>query len=125
MPQEIRKIIFSSEETLEALQERDGNGSVPVDRGLSLSIDEAGRCLNMALAMGPQGAAPRTSKRDVTEVGAALIKFCLDNGIPIPRGAKRALDLHDGKLALTLTIGDAEDPPKLDLPDFYEYDFFE
>ena len=125
MPQEIRKIIFSPAEVLEALDERAGNGSVPLDAKVGLALDESGRTLEMTLDLGADGSSPRRSERDATEVGSSLIKYCLDNGIPIPRDAKRSLDLHEGKLTLILRTGETVEPPSLDLPDFYDYDFFE
>lgn len=124
MPQEIRKIIFSPAEVLEALDERGGNGSVPLDAKVGLEFDESGHTLKLALWLDEDGP-PRKSSRNATDVGSSLIKYCLDNGIPIPRGAKRSLDLHEGKLTLSLRIGETIEPQKHDLPDFYDYDFFE
>ncbi len=125
MPSEVRRLIFSQREIIEALEAHGGHGEGGTLSGtLSIGVDEQGQPQVVARASSSEVDSARETKLDATVVGAALVKYCLDRGIPIPKNASRSLGLHNDKLALFIRVQEEVEEFEIGLPDFFDYDFY-
>lgn len=124
MPSEVRRITFSHHEVREALENHGDHGTVTLDGTLSTSTAHDGQAYIVATQNPVGNEPPQSTKHDATGVGAALVKFCLDRGVPIPRHASRSLGLHGGSVVLFLHLGEEAEESSLALPDFFKYDFY-
>lgn len=114
MPTEFRRIVFSNEELLDALQAaRDmAGGKLPAGRivGCILSAEPS---LTARLTVAPDGCGPGepigtesgvTVDLDPEFVGAALLLHCRRNKIPIPRNSEKSLQVVGDSLALRISL---------------------
>ena len=61
---------------------------------------------------------------DASYVGAALVWFCIDANIPIPRKGSRSLMVSGDGLSLGLYIDEPLGHQETRLSDYFSYDFF-
>ncbi len=107
MPSEVRIIAFTSEDVLEAVDEF---GAI-VDKRLSggkVTDCHVGKHPGVhALLEVQRAAGEKTGTVDLnsTQLAAALISFCFDHYIPLPRSASKELDVIDDQLVLRLELG--------------------
>ncbi len=107
MPSEVRIIAFTPEDVLEAI---DGFGAIAdkrLFRGKAIDCHvrkhpEVHVVLEVQRAGGEKiGPVDLNS----TQLAAALISFCFDHYIPLPRVASKELDVIDDQLVLRLELG--------------------
>ncbi|HVO01021.1 MAG TPA: hypothetical protein VMT54_02410 [Candidatus Cybelea sp.] len=102
MPSETRRITFSSDELIQALirLRRDARKPLPQSRirGIKVENGEAG-VPHVSIALDIEGESIELSP---TEVAVALIKFCRQKKIPLPRRAEKSLAVDRGDIALVL-----------------------
>ncbi|HVZ01488.1 MAG TPA: hypothetical protein VHA35_18410 [Dongiaceae bacterium] len=108
MASETRRITFTNEELVLALtrQRRDEKQPLPESRirGAQVSaMDGAGVKVSVMLKS-PTGDALEPLDIRPAEVGAALIKFCHLQKIPLPRRAKKSIAVDHGRIALVLKL---------------------
>ncbi|MCG8354198.1 MAG: hypothetical protein MI920_01380 [Kiloniellales bacterium] len=120
MPTEVRRLTFSQDEIIDALAAGKIEPAAASGGPLSIVSREDGAPM---VAFGSE-AGEKCRNLETSVLGAALIKYCLDQGIPIPRNASRSLALHKGELALYLHIDEEADEVNVPLPDYYDYDFY-
>ncbi|MES2626020.1 MAG: hypothetical protein V4628_12130 [Pseudomonadota bacterium] len=106
MLKEIRNIIFTQNEIEEAVKLFHGTVQAILPAGRIISFETAG---NNEPTLKVNVVAPKEGEvSSVTivpaHVAAAMLHFCIKNGIPVPRKAKKKIGLIDGNLALTLTL---------------------
>ncbi|HER26785.1 MAG TPA: hypothetical protein ENI69_06715 [Rhodospirillales bacterium] len=106
MPKELRKLVFSKEELKAAAFDYCHRNGVripeaPIDE---LKIEDSDHgFLTLCFETGDMGDTKSVSLgRD--QVGAALIKYCSNNKIPIPRQARKVLKVDQGDVALMINL---------------------
>ena len=108
VPEEYRKMVFSSSELFRAAEEfcqgvgtlLDGDDVVEV----ALTGDHEPPC-RLHYTTGIQKSPTRI---DLTRepLAAALIQYCRRRKIPVPRGGEKVLKIDDGKVALLVHVGE-------------------
>ena len=123
MPTEVRRITFQPDELTEALQ---AHAAVKLSElgPVELSFIKANGSGDQLQIVAGQAAASEALRLETDEVGAALVRYCLDRGIPIPQKAVRSLSINKGKLALHVHLDEEAEESHVQLPDYYEYDFY-
>ena len=124
MPSEVRRLTFSEREIIDALEAHTGYGVGTLTGLLTIGVDEQGLPQVIARPKTVEDSSAGETKLDAALVGAALVKYCLDRGIPIPRNASRSLGIHNEKLALFIRVQEEIQEFEIGLPDFFEYDFY-
>ncbi len=116
MPHERREIRLFEDELLQAIEVygRQTPGVLPT--GPLLGVSVAGKApeppvvtVTVRCAADPSGSPVEIVLNDES-VFEVLVRFCLEEGIPIPRGGKKTTSVIDGLLALVINYGDS---PKL------------
>ncbi len=118
MPSERRQIILSAEETVHAVEAYRRVRPELLPRGPILGFrldapEAAGGApallvrVEMAYGRTHQAAEVRAEEADLLEL---LVRCCLENNIPIPRGGSKRAALIDGALALVIDYA-GEDLP--------------
>lgn len=101
MANELRKILFSVAEVgavLRSYAARTGK-KMPSQSASSMQEESGGRIVvTFGSNEGARVAMP------VKEMIAALLVFCHENDIPVPRGGKKALKLSEGSLHLMIKL---------------------
>jgi hypothetical protein len=108
MVSETRRITFTNEELVVALtrQRRDEKQPLPESRirGATVSMENgAGIKVAIMLKSKTSEELERLEIRPA-EVGAALIKFCSLQKIPLPRKAAKSIAVDNGQVSLVLTL---------------------
>ncbi len=107
MPSEVRIIVFTSEEALAAIEQFNENLDTPLFRGKPSDLHirknpQVRAILEVERAGGDQ---IDTVDLNASHLAAAMITFCQKRRIPLPRSAKKELDVLDGQLVLRLEVG--------------------
>jgi len=110
MPTETRRIIFSSEELVQAVSRhrRDEKQPLPESRirGSKVALGE-GKVPQVALLLDPStGDGTVSMDFRPTEIAVALIKFCRLKRIPLPKRASKSLGVDNGKISLVLILSE-------------------
>ena len=110
MTSETRRIIFSSEELVQALirHRRDEKQPLPESRIRGTKVEGGeGPVPHITLLLDPAGGDGKpTMDFRPTEVAVALIKFCRLKRIPLPKRAEKSLGVERGQIALVLHLGE-------------------
>ena len=125
MPTEVRRITFRPSELAEALGAQSKSPEFDIDQAALAFVrgSQGEQLLEIADAKSSEGSV-RTLRLDAEEIGAALVRYCLDSGIPIPKDAGRSLSLTGGRLSLFIHMEETAEESNISLPDFYHYDFY-
>lgn len=106
MPRELRKIVFTAEDLHRAMLDFIGRSGTPIQRGAleRLRFDPAAEPA-LALTQRPVGGVLSTNMAfRLAEVMAALILYCRNRAIPLPRHARRRLERHDEGAAFVIEM---------------------
>ena len=124
MAREYRRICFSTEELIEAIVSFDQLADQKLTAGFVISAGVSDdSIIKVHLDMRVYETAENiTVTLDEKYLGAALVMYCLKNGIPIPRHSIRYLKRFDSDVALCLSINEAIEGPATVLPDFFNFD---
>jgi hypothetical protein len=110
MSSETRRIVFSSEELIQALTQhrRDERHRLPESRILGCKVESGeGPVPHVMLVLDPMGGeGANTIDFRATDVAVALIKFCHSKRIPLPKRAEKSLGVDHGRIALVLHLGE-------------------
>lgn len=121
MPSEIRHILFSSAEVLEAVvqQARRSGRTLPTGSVISTEVvlSVPGAPVRFRVEVAPdrrQATAPDDGANHILEfqsedLAVALLAYCRSRAIPIPMRAEKALHKFGSRLGLVLTIGASAD----------------
>lgn len=126
MPREFRRLTFSTHELAEAMTgyDRLARRLPRKSRIVRIDVVEA-PAFGMRVGYTAGDAALLESVMlDAAEVGAALVLYCLDHGIPIPKGSTRTVVAGRGEVALCFYLNEEVRPGESVLPEFFDYDFF-
>ena len=107
MPSEMRIIVFSPEEVLEAIEGFDAHADKRLFRGKAIDCHvrknpKVHAVLEVERAGGEE---MDTVDLNASQLAAALISYCRERRIPLPRNAKKELDVIDDQLVLRLEVG--------------------
>lgn len=110
MPTEQRQIQFSTQEIIAALVILSGErGLLPRGRIETLKVVEVDAAIAAQLTIVSKGGTRRVEHVVSAEVlGAALIRLCDAEGIPLARKAKKRLERAGEGLALRLELGESQ-----------------
>lgn len=106
MPTEIRRLIFSDVELMEALTQFISSERTAVEPGRVISYDvaTADPCSLKCRVQGRSGL-QNDQIFDAVFLCAALISWCMKNKVPLARNAKKAVKLtQTGRIALDVTL---------------------
>jgi len=106
LPKELRKLVFTDDELKAAAFDYCLRNSVniphaPIDELVVSDDDDA--ILTLRFSSGDLSD-PKEARLNRDQVGAALIKFCSTNKIPLPRVAQKILKVDDGEVALMVNV---------------------
>lgn len=105
MPTEYRRVVFPNRELREALAASDPGGEpFPPGEIISVAMPEDGEGTVRVTVLDTACNATFTSDLAVSRVAAALIRFCIDNKVPIPKKGRKSLRLMGDNLALDIII---------------------
>jgi hypothetical protein len=106
MPTETRRIIFKEVELLQAILDYNkiAREKLPVGNIMSCKI-----LCDDSIEVRLEIYEIRSDKRcevtlDAATIGAALLRFCIDNKIPLPRKARKRLQVLGDSIALDLSM---------------------
>lgn len=106
MPTELRRLIFSREELVKAIsnfREVSGNG-IPAGNIVYCQIMRNSD-LSVSVKFLPEGESQFQSEQlGVDIIGPALMKYCLDHKIPLPRNSEKAIEVIGENIAMTVSI---------------------
>ncbi len=111
MPTEIRKLIFSRDELAEAIaNHRNGHdngskhGDLPSGAIMFCRVHQDTQ-LRVTVKVLPDGETNiRTVQLEPEFVGAALMQYCIERKIPMPKGASKSLEAMGENIAMNLSI---------------------
>ena len=129
MPTEVRRITFKRDELAEALQSQAAESGIEVSESALSFVqgrpgDRPGGHQLQIVAGTSVETSGQTALLDAEIVGSALVRHCLDCGIPIPKKARRSLSINKGEVALWIHMDEEAEEAAVELPDYYEYDFY-
>ena len=109
MPNEIRHIIFTSDEVIRALidyHRRAGN-PLPAGNVVKCTFEKEDNLIKASLHMAVDADGSRQVVPVVqTTLAAALILYCINQKIPLPAKANKSLQLHNDTVGLVINKPD-------------------
>ena len=106
MPKELRKLVFTTDELKSAAYDYCLRNSVripeaPID---DLIVEDSDHSfLTLCFSSGDLSD-PKRIPLSRDKVGAALIKYCSANGIPMPRMAQKVLKVDNGEVSMMISL---------------------
>ncbi len=107
MPTELRRLLFTRDELAEALADyaRATGRAWPAGKIRSVRPDAPfDGSLVLRLRDGAAGGSHRTVKLEPEWVAAALIRFCAERGVVLPRRAQKSLELVGDAVSLNIVM---------------------
>ena len=106
MPFEMRTIVFSREELVEAITNQAAVAGVKLPEGaIMLCTVAASPTLTVTLELVPKGqSSVETVTLQAEAIGAVLIHHCIAQKIPVPRQSERSLQAIGEAVAIHFTI---------------------
>lgn len=106
MLREIRNIIFAHNELEEAVRLFHTSVQAILPPGTVVSFEPA---VNEEPTLKVNVVAPKEAEVSTitmvpAHVAAAMLHYCIKHGVPVPRKAKKKIEVIEGSLALTLTL---------------------
>ncbi len=106
MPSEIRRLIFNSEELIEAIQEYREISKAKLPPGMIVSCTPTSDPeVTVHLEIFDQRR-DETSAVDLAPevIAAALLHYCITHRIPMPRQAEKSIQVHGDEVTLSIRI---------------------
>lgn len=108
MPSELRQITFGNDELRSALDDHLIRRNIPLPPGSILGVRWAGpdnASLLVRIGMSSDGREVETVSVATRDVGAAILRYCLLNKIPMPRQSQKSIVISGDNLILELRSG--------------------
>ncbi|GAB4525092.1 MAG: hypothetical protein Tsb0010_08870 [Parvularculaceae bacterium] len=101
MPAELRKIVFSTQETIEALRKycKAAGEDFPHGDGFDIAVVKGDQ---VKVELKNAGGVVRSFNS--REVAVGLMQLCKELDVPVPKRATKSVDVHDRRVALRLRI---------------------
>lgn len=114
MPEELRKILFSEDEVQAAVVDYCLRSKIPLPNKnideLEVRADPEAMVVLKYADTGPEEANEVELSRD--QVAAALIRYCSNIKVPLPRSAQKVLQPADNGISLLMNIDWGKNTPK-------------
>jgi hypothetical protein len=106
MLKEIRNIIFAQDELEDAVKLFHTSVQAILPPGRIISFETSGNTAPVLTVnvVKPKEGEVSTVAIASAHVAAAMLHYCIKNGVPVPRKAKKKIELIEGNMALTLTL---------------------
>lgn len=106
MPTEYRRMVFPNRELRQALTQYGGEGRDPFPPGdiISVSLPKGGGDTVQVTVLDTARNVTFTADFPVAQIAAALIRYCIENKVPIPKKSRKSLRLMGDNLALDIVI---------------------
>jgi hypothetical protein len=106
MPTEIRRLSFSKAEVAQALIafNKQMRTKILAEGYLSSLVLHGGPGLSIEISVETSEGSRQNVSIDSSIIGAAMIWYCLDIGVPLPVKADKHLDVVDNKLVLDIQL---------------------
>ena len=106
MPTELRRVVFPNQELRQALREYESHGKEAVPDGeiVAVSILEKPAETVRVTVLDTAQNATFTADFTASYIAAALIRFCIEHKVPIPRNSRKSLRLMGDNLALDIVV---------------------
>lgn len=107
MPIEIRKIAFSPAELTEALDHfaKATHHAMPPGKITACEVDSKSALSVMVTVQHMAEGSTHAVPFDNSSVAAALIRYCIERKIPVPKAATKSVEAEGPSVALILTLG--------------------
>ena len=106
MPTELRKIIFSEEEIVRAVLSQNRRSPKKLPPGDIVKVGRSGSGANMDISIFDATVEQtKTVTLGASYLAAAMLGFCIDNKIPVPRVADKSVEVLGDSFALSISIG--------------------
>lgn len=107
MPTETRRITFSIRELVEAIAHFAKATKYPMPPGkiIDCKVETSGAVAATLTIQHMAEGATRTARFDNNSIAAALIHYCIEKKIPIPRSAEKSVESAGNGVVLSLRIG--------------------
>ncbi len=109
MADEVRVILFSSDETLHAISLLNVTASRRLFVGKAISCNLRSKPKVIAIVEIENGDAIESLEINSTQLAAAMIGYCRRAHIPLPRKATKELDVLNNQLVVILTLGEPDE----------------
>ena len=126
MPSEFRKITFSTDEIRTIMSDYDRRGKKMLAGKEIVSLNSETLASGVVeIACSERGAnVLQVINIEVEYLGAALIRYCINRHIPIPKAATRTILAARNGVSLCFYLDEPVKPADVRLPDYFDYDFF-
>ena len=108
MPAELRHIVFSTGDLIEAVAEQQKLLGDPFNSKAVSDFDlydsDNGPCIKMIILHASTGA-ERVLELDSSELAVAVMKYCFIKRIPLPKYSEKSLHRVNDQLALMISMG--------------------
>ena len=102
MPEEYRRLVFSDMETVTAVMQQSRRTKDPIPAGKMSYLTIAGdKMPYVSFAIAVEDG-EKTFKIEGNVLAAALIRFCIDNRIPIPQKAQKIVSAKDHHIIMDI-----------------------
>lgn len=102
MPEEFRRLIFSDMETVSAVMQQSRRSKDPIPTGKMSFLTIAGdKVPYISFAIDAESGEQRF-KIEGNQLAAALIRYCMDNHIPIPQKAQKVVSAKDHQIIMDI-----------------------
>jgi len=103
---EYRKIEFSENDLLEAIAYHDDATSQRLGTGDLVRVEISGDEITeiIAIVEYPENGGTGNIPLPVSFVIAAMIRYCIDEGIPVPKHGRKDIEVSDGGFALIMRM---------------------
>ena len=106
MLREIRSILFTQPELENAVKlfHTSVQAILPPGKIISFEVDGSNEPALKVNVMASTEGEVSTVTMGTAHLAAAMLHYCIKNGIPVPRKARKKLEIIEGDMALTLTL---------------------
>ena len=104
---EYRKLIFPDREMIEAITAHDAMSAKILSSGTisEIEIDESPE-LKFAAKLKLQDGGEKRVDLDYSYVVAAMVRYCIDHKVPLPRRGEKLIELDEGRPALCIQMSE-------------------
>lgn len=106
MPTEYRRVVFSNQELIQALVAYQSEDDQPVPAGdiVSVAILESPASTVRITLLDTARNATFTADFAASHIAAALIRYCIEHRVPIPRNSRKSLRMLADNIALDIVF---------------------
>lgn len=106
MPTEYRRVVFTNQELMQALMAYQSEADQPVPAGdiIAVNILESPASTVRITLLDTIEGATFTADFAASHIAAALIRFCIEHKVPIPKNSRKSLRLMADNIALDIVL---------------------